>query len=88
MPTKLTQRQRDKLVEAAQTAITFDVEGKGDFPTDMLRYDHCWPATQTDAGLMGITTFASTRQVRMRGLTGPTPARWASFGWKCVPVTQ
>lgn len=24
--------------------IDFEVEGRGDFPLDMLRYDGCWPA--------------------------------------------
>ena len=41
-----TKRQKDKLIEAAQNAIEFTVRGTGEFPTDMLRYDCCWPATE------------------------------------------
>lgn len=78
MATKLTTRQRDKLIEAAQNAVEFTVAGSGEFPHDMLRYDHCWPATQSDASQLN-SRFA--RQITLRGLTGPTAARWFSFGW-------
>jgi hypothetical protein len=82
MPTtKLTTRQRDKLIEAVQSAIEFAVEGRGDFPADMLRYDHCWPATEAMSRLLGQS---HNRVIYLKGLTGPTPARWASFGWKVV----
>ena len=32
--------------------ITFAVEGKGEFPFDMLRYDVCFPATQNDVSML------------------------------------
>lgn len=86
MPTKLTTRQRDKLIEAAQNAITFDVTGTGSFPVDMLRYDHCWPAQSEDGILLDASHVKAPRSIRMRGLTGPTPARWRSFGWKVVAI--
>jgi hypothetical protein len=82
--TKLTTRQRDKLIEAAQNAIEFTVEGKGMFPLDMLRYDLCWPAGGGDAAHIGGTYEAASRQIRMRGLKPPTVGRWASFGWTVV----
>jgi len=31
---------------------TFRVEGTGDFPLDMLRYDQCWPRSQDDVYAM------------------------------------
>lgn len=88
MNTKLTQRQRDKLTEASQNPIDFTVVGSGEFPFDMLRYDHAWPASESQARLMSssIHVPAGPRRIEMRGLTGPTPARWASFGWKVVAI--
>jgi hypothetical protein len=81
MTTKLTTRQRDKLIEAAQNAPVFTVVGSGQFPFDMLRYDHCWPTWGDQSGLL---THTEQRRITLSGLTGPTPARWASFGWKVV----
>jgi hypothetical protein len=90
MPTKLTTRQRDKLIEAAQNAQVFAVVGDGNFPHDMLRYDHCWPATESDATRMDYASNSAVprevRRIELRGLTGPTPARWRSFGWKVVAI--
>lgn len=35
---------------AGEKLYSFTVEGRGLFPTDMLRYDHCWPhAEQSDS---------------------------------------
>lgn len=88
MPTtKLTQRQKDKMIEAAQTAIQFSVEGRGDFPFDMLRYDLCWPATEAMSALLHnwMTEPQPNRVVFLKGLKPPTPGRWASFGWKVIP---
>jgi hypothetical protein len=37
----------------AQLYVTeFEVEGFGEFPLDMLRYDHCIPDTQEDVSLI------------------------------------
>jgi hypothetical protein len=91
--TKLTTRQRDKLIEAAQTAIEFTVLGTGEFPFDMLRHDRAWPATESDArklespgyGREAINYRNVERAIKLRGLVGPTVARWASFGWTAVP---
>jgi hypothetical protein len=85
MTTKLTTRQKDKLIEAAQNAITFQVTGKGDFPFDMLRYDLCWPASEQDARLLPTDRHPYTgRTINLKGLKTPTAARWASFGWNVV----
>jgi hypothetical protein len=86
MSTKLTDRQRDKLIEAAQNAIEFTVEGRGDFPYDMLRYDLCWPASQQDSRFIASTGHPNLQppKICLKGLKAPTPARWESFGWKVV----
>jgi hypothetical protein len=84
-----SQRQLDKLIEAAQNAIEFTVQGRGQFPADMLRYDLCWPAHQADAhSIESWTDLVSesgkpfeSRRINLRGLKPPTPGRWASFGW-------
>ncbi len=63
--------------------FTFQVEGLGEFPFDMLRYDCCWPLTSNDShGLLGnerrvvtLTTIQENRHWE------PTVARWASFLW-------
>lgn len=87
---KLTQRQKDKLVEASQNAIHFTVVGTYGFPLDMLRYDKCWPAREGDAGSIAATLWVQadrdSRRIEMMGLKVPTVGRWASFGWKVVEV--
>lgn len=68
----------------------FVVRGDGRFPFDMLRYDHCHPVTGDDALNVG-TTERDTRSVKLATIhgqkdTGPTRARWHSFGWAVVDV--
>ena len=67
----------------SKTPMTFTVTGTGQFPTDMLRYDQCWPATSEDAVLMCPHRPSPTvaRSVRLRTHGSVTAARWASFGW-------
>ena len=65
------------------------VEGAGEFPFDMLRYDCCYPATETDSRLMRGGSQEATRTLRliMRSGNGhPTPARWLSYGWTVLGV--
>lgn len=85
MPTKPTARQLDKLIEAAQNAIEYQMQGSGDFPFDMLRYDLCWPATEQDSRLLPTDRHPYTgRVITLKGLKPPTQGRWASFGWVVV----
>ena len=90
MATKLTARQKDKLIEAAQNAITFTVTGRGNFPHDMLRYDICWPAHEGESNKLTKTSgpLEEARTITLRGLTGPTFARWRSFNWEVVEVSS
>ena len=70
----------------ATKSVRFKVDGIGDFPFDMLRYDACYPATSEDAsrlserpsGLYRIGLIAHT------SLGAPTVGRWNSFGWRVV----
>lgn len=63
----------------------FVVEGSGEFPFDMLRYDSCWPATAEDAAKLQ-SFYRDKRRVELRsdGYMTPTPERWASFNWRVV----
>ena len=61
---------------------TFCVLGRGAFPADMLRHDHCYPADTTSA-LAILRTSEDPREVYLRtdNLRHVTPGRWSSFGW-------
>ena len=67
----------------------YTVRGRGDFPFDMLRYDHCWPAEETRNGSLGLAhgpgDFVHERDIHLVGLDSPTGARWRSFGWTVLP---
>ena len=77
------------------TSILFAVIGRGEFPTDMLRHDACWPADTTSARAIVerdmVFAYPSNverhRTVYLRHVSGwgdlaaPDVARWTSFGW-------
>lgn len=61
------------------------VSGSGSFPTDMLRYDQCWPLEQQD--VVNMDRRSETRQVTVAQITDTkhdkfTVERWRSFGWQ------
>lgn len=58
----------------------FTVSGTSPFPEDMLRYDACWPASQSDVPLPRRFT-GEMHHVRLLGIHQPTEGRWRSFGW-------
>jgi hypothetical protein len=68
------------------------VEGWGDFPIDMLRYDSAFPLTEEDSaiaqtlGVWGHGRRCVALIVRSLNNLGPTEGRWASFTWKVVGV--
>ncbi len=67
----------------------FTVEGCGEFPFDMLRYDSCWPYQGDDAGQLASRrherdTNIQSRRVVLQGIQDPTAERWRSFNWKVV----
>lgn len=64
----------------------FTVKGRGLFPADQLRHDHCWPVD----GDINRVTDPTVRLGDRKDVTVVlcaqsrrhiTPARWASFGW-------
>ena len=62
---------------------TFEVEGVGQFPFDMLRHSRAWPTSSVCATLLGREhrrrirlTAAQVRHVSL--------ARWDSFRWPVV----
>ena len=64
----------------------FAVEGAGQFPIDMLRYDSCHPRTSADAAAI---EERGRRKVHLTGYHHTkhlpcTPERWRSFNWKVV----
>jgi len=72
------------------TMTVIVVEGHGQFPVDMLRYDCCVPASQGDVSQMMFARSASPRRVSLKMFTpvgmvvGATDGRWQSFGWSVV----
>jgi len=68
----------------------FTVEGSGEFPFDMLRYDHAWPYTEAhDSHLLSSETRERRRVVLMTDSPqAPTVGRWESFGWRVVGMGE
>lgn len=68
--------------------IYYVVQGSGDFPIDMLRYDRSCPASESDSHQ--IERFELRRVALTRfsaaGKSGPNEARWKSFGWRVVGI--
>lgn len=85
------------MAQAAWGTTRYVVEGVGFFPFDMLRYDGSYPYGSTDVAAMGALDAAramETRQVELAHVGStrptwlPTIARWRSFGWRVVYVTD
>jgi len=70
----------------------FSVEGSGEFPLDMLRFDRCWPSGAGDAAQIGAHYgMADPEAVRARTVAletaekyAPNRQRWLSFRWRVV----
>lgn len=82
---------------AYRDLVFFTVEGGGEFPMDMLRFDECWPEGPSDAAKMGATyadpaTDTGRRSIRLgsfrHGIAGPTEKRWESFGWRVTDIGE
>jgi len=61
----------------------FTVSGITAFPLDMLRYDCCYPLTQSDTNYISDSWTMPGKQhtVALVSDRKPTIARWESFGW-------
>lgn len=66
--------------------IRFVVRGAGAFPFDMLRYDHCYPATQEDSAKLDHYERDLRRVVLWADAPHkhwlPEIDRWKSFSWE------
>jgi hypothetical protein len=65
----------------------YKVMGKGSFPTDMLRYDSCWPSKPEDAEKI-LAPSKDATVVQVTSIKEPTHARWSSFGWSIGAVEK
>lgn len=69
--------------------IEYAVEGSGEFPFDMLRYDQSFPATEQDSRKMS-SDYYQRRIVVLWAFIQlgtdrvPTHDRWRSFLWAVV----
>ena len=80
----------------ASYATLFTVEGVGEFPFDMLRYDTCYPLTSEDVHTMLTPLHEKPRRRKVRMSTrsdnkyaadnAVTEARWESFLWRVSEV--
>lgn len=68
-------------IDPVKSVFEFTVRGKGDFPIDMLRYDQCWPKSESP-DVPAMTRTREERSLTLVGLCSPTEDRWASFGWR------
>ncbi len=75
--------------------LTYEVEGTGEFPIDMLRYDSAWPYSADDALKISLQphdgdAYFNRHTVRLSTYSNNdrwkinTPARWRSFSWEVV----
>lgn len=69
----------------------YTVQGNGDFPFDMLRYDEAVPVGPEDAAHMprpDVRLADTNRVIRLRSWNrhAPTVDRWRSFGWSVYNI--
>lgn len=64
------------------------VQGTGGFPIDMLRYDSCFPWSESDSHALLNEGSLRLRTVTLRrrsvNTLSATEGRWKSFGWTIV----
>jgi hypothetical protein len=70
--------------------LEYVVEGTGEFPYDMLRYDCSYPHDEPDSHAIRREYESTRRRVRLRqrslNTNGPNIARWRSFSWRVVEI--
>lgn len=71
----------------------FTVAGPYPFPTDMLRYDSCYPNDTASAQAIAQShnSVGGEYEVNLSAAhlpMGPTDKRWASFGWHVTKVND
>lgn len=76
-------------------SFKFVVEGRNNFPLDMLRYDACWPASASDVNRLARSLEFNTELKRIElyhvhpaRMWDPSTKRWASFDWRVLDVSE
>ena len=64
----------------------YDVQGIGEFPTDMLRYDQATIISQEDRLASNVRGYKTV--YTLEGKTAPTVGRWNSFLWSVSNVRR
>ncbi len=68
--------------------VEFQVRGAGQFPFDMLRYDHAFPESERDSALLAGSPDAPQRTVTLLAIVNgrdvPSVERWGTFLWHVV----
>jgi hypothetical protein len=70
------------------------IQGRGEFPMDMLRYDSCYPNSERDSVLIADTVRSYKRDgrwsicVKSASKNPWTVGRWESFGVKITDVPR
>jgi hypothetical protein len=72
----------------ARKMYIFTVEGKGLFPTDMLRYDACYPTHNTSVKNIDYVSLKENRRVTLASANPPTNDRWQSFMWPVIAISR
>lgn len=72
-----------KVVNRPNHTYYYQVEGVGEFPWDMLRYDSAFPYSESDSAQLQRHK-KSLRIVNIQSNNPPTVERWKSFGWRVV----
>jgi hypothetical protein len=82
--TPKTERSSDMKKKKCGQAVFAVAIGSGEFPPDMLRYDSCWPAFESQAiDLRHHTELGAIILARSACANGTwTPERWRGFGWR------
>lgn len=68
--------------------FTYIVEGSGQFPFDMLRYDQAFPTSENDSYLL---TETGQRRISLSSdfllcAESSSKLRWSSFNWTVKPL--
>lgn len=62
---------------------TYEVEGDGAFPFDMLRQDRSWPERAVDVAAIAHEGLRRVRLATM-AIYSPTRSQWNRTGWKVM----
>ena len=72
---------------------TFKVEGKGEFPFDMLRYACAWPRSSADAFKLSMREPSNCRTINLDtdrgdrfGISHRVIKRFRSYGWNVIEI--